>query len=61
MPYLGQQDGSLPWMPPDLVRREQVVSYPTNFAPMSKAEIGDLALRGEQLMHLLIERWCPDQ
>jgi NTE family protein len=60
MPYLGQQDTALPWIPPDLVRREQVASYPTNFAPMSDAEIDRLTLRGEQLTHLLIERWCPD-
>jgi len=60
MPYLGQQDVALPWIPPDLVRREQVVSYPTNFAPMAQAEIERLALRGEQLTHLLVERWCPD-
>ena len=60
MPYLGQQDGTLPWMPPDLTLREEVTSYPTNFAPMSEAEIARLALRGEQLTHLLIERWCPD-
>jgi predicted acylesterase/phospholipase RssA len=60
MPYLGQQDDSLPWMPPGLVRREQVVSYPTNFAPMAQTEIDKLSLRGEQLTRLLIERWCPD-
>jgi NTE family protein len=60
MPYLGQQDGTLPWMSPDLVRREEVASYPTNFAPMSETEIARLALRGEQLTHLLIQRWCPD-
>jgi predicted acylesterase/phospholipase RssA len=60
MPYLGQQDAALPWIPPDLVRREQVASYPTNFAPMAQTEIDMLALRGEQLTHLLIERWCPD-
>jgi NTE family protein len=60
MPYLGQQDAALPWIPPDLVRREQVASYPTNFAPMSGTEIDRLTLRGEQLMHLHIERWSPD-
>jgi predicted acylesterase/phospholipase RssA/proteasome lid subunit RPN8/RPN11 len=60
MPYLGQQDQALPWIPADLVRREQVASYPTNFAPMPQAEIDLLALRGEQLTHLLVERWCPE-
>jgi integrative and conjugative element protein (TIGR02256 family) len=60
MPYLGQQDQSLPWIPPDLVLREEVAPYPTNFAPMAQAEIDRLALRGEQLTHLLVERWCPE-
>lgn len=35
MIYLGQQDNRLPWHPPDLVRREQVKDYPTDFAPAS--------------------------
>ena len=60
MPYLGQQDRSLPWTPPDLIPRERVVSYPTNFAAMPQAELDVLATRGEQLTHLLIERWCPE-
>lgn len=60
MPYLGQQDVTLPWIPPDLIGREQAASYPTNFAPMREAEIDMLASRGELLTHLLIERWCPD-
>ena len=60
MPYLGQQDSRLPRTPPDLVPRERVVNYPTNFGPMPKSELEALAARGEQLTHLLIERWCPD-
>jgi len=46
--------------PPDLILREEVTTYPTNFAPMAEAEIERLALRGEELTHLLVERWCPD-
>lgn len=60
MPYLGQQARTLPWLPPGLVPRERGVAYPTNFAPMSQAELDALAARGEQLTHLLLERWCPE-
>jgi predicted acylesterase/phospholipase RssA/proteasome lid subunit RPN8/RPN11 len=60
MPYLGQQDTNLPWQPPDLVRREQVVKYPTDFAAMNAVTIALLARRGEQLTRLLIEAYCPD-
>jgi integrative and conjugative element protein (TIGR02256 family) len=60
MPYLGQRDDRLPWTPPDLVRRERVVDYPTNFAAMDAGPLALLTTRGEQLTRLLIERWCPD-
>jgi len=60
MPYLGQRDSTLPHIPPDLITRDQVVGYPTDFAGMSDATIGMLAGRGEQLTRLLIERWCPE-
>ena len=54
LPYLGQQDGSLPWKPADLVPRAEVASYPTNFAAMSDQWIQKLAARGEQLTRLLV-------
>lgn len=60
LPYLGQQDGSLPFQPSDLVPRETVVSYPTDFASMSNDDIERLSLRGEQLTALLIEHYNPD-
>jgi NTE family protein len=60
MPYLGQLDHRLPWAPPDLVAREAVASYPTNFAAMGRDDLQRLTTRGEQLTRLLIERWCPD-
>jgi predicted acylesterase/phospholipase RssA len=60
MPYLGQQDDRLPWRPPDLVARETVADYPTNFAPMPAEMFDALTRRGEQLTRLLIERWCPE-
>lgn len=57
MPYLGQQDRALPYRSPDLISREEVVGYPTNFSPMSQANIDQLSRRGEQLTHIVIERW----
>lgn len=60
MPYLGQQDRSLPYVPADLVPRARVASYPTNFAAMPQLELEALTLRGEQLTHILIDRWCPE-
>ena len=58
MPYLGQKDRALPYSLPDLVSRDEVVRYPTNFSPMSQAKLDLLSRRGEQLTHLVIERWC---
>lgn len=60
MPYLGQQDGDLPWEPPDLVRRGDVADYPTDFAAMAPATIELIAGRGEQLTRLLLDAYCPE-
>jgi NTE family protein len=60
MPYLGQQDATLPWQPADLVRREDVADYPTDFAAMPTTIIDRLALRGEQLTRLLLDAHCPE-
>jgi integrative and conjugative element protein (TIGR02256 family) len=60
VPYLGNQDSRLPVQPPDLVRREEVGDYPTNFSAMSQRNIDRIALRGEQLTRLFIDRWCPE-
>lgn len=49
MPYLGQQDSSLPWEAGNLVQRSEVVNYPTDFAAMSDQWIQKLSNRGEQL------------
>jgi len=57
MIYLGQLDNRLPWSPPDLVRREQVSEYPTDFAPISPDNIELLTTRGEQLTHIIIDRY----
>lgn len=60
MPYLGQLDRSLPWTPVDLISREAVADYPTDFRAMSKEALELLAGRGEQLTRLLIEAYCPE-
>ncbi|MEA3211687.1 MAG: hypothetical protein QOE70_4744 [Chthoniobacter sp.] len=60
LPYLGQIDERLPLIPPDLVPREEVLRYPTNFAAMPAKDLDNLTRRGEQLTHLLLEEYCAD-
>jgi NTE family protein len=60
MVYLGQIDSQLPYQPADLVRRETVRDYPTNFAPMTQNDLDMLALRGEQLTHIIVDRYLSD-
>ncbi len=58
LPYLGQDDRQLALPPGDLVSRESVADYPTNFSAMSEEWIDRLSLRGEQLVKaLLAEHW----
>jgi predicted acylesterase/phospholipase RssA/proteasome lid subunit RPN8/RPN11 len=58
--YLGQRDERLPYRPSDLVPREDVMDYPTDFAPMAQADIDRLTARGEQLTRLLIDYYCSE-
>ncbi|MEW6533989.1 MAG: patatin-like phospholipase family protein [Candidatus Auribacterota bacterium] len=60
LPYLGQQDKSLPYIPPDLIKREAVCNYPTDFDPMKAKDIELLSKRGEQLTRLLLDYYCPE-
>lgn len=60
MIYLGQIDRSLPNSPADLVPREAVYQYPTDFALMSRRNLDLLAKRGEQLTHAIIDRYLAD-
>lgn len=60
LPYLGQQDQKLPECPPDMVPREAVIDYPTDFSPMSEDSIALLTARGEQLTRFLIDLYAPD-
>lgn len=59
LPYLGQIDERLPYRPDDLVPREKTFSYPTNFSPMSEANIRLLTSRGEQLTRILLDTHAP--
>jgi NTE family protein len=58
--YLGQQDARVPCPPADLVPREEVVEYPTDFSPMSEENIRLLSNRGEQVMRSLLAHYLPD-
>lgn len=60
LPYLGQIDAKLPDRPPDLVPREAVMGYPTDFSPMSSANLALLSGRGERLTRLLLEHYAPE-
>ena len=60
MIYLGQLDARLPNRPDDLVPRESVYQYPTDFAAMSRKNLYTLARRGEQLAHAIIDRYLAD-
>jgi NTE family protein len=58
MPYLGQWDGALPYKPSDLVKREEVFDYPTDFNPMKATDIEKLSKRGEQLTRCLLDAYA---
>lgn len=60
MPYLGQQDASLPIQPPDLVPREKVITYPTDFAAMPQDKLDALSDRGEQLTRALVSTYLSE-
>ncbi|HEA66940.1 MAG TPA: hypothetical protein ENI07_09005, partial [Desulfobacterales bacterium] len=59
LPYLGQQDKSLPLFWPDFVTRDEI-NYPTNFRPMKEKDLHRLSTRGEQLTRLLLDYYCPE-
>ncbi len=54
-PYLGMQDENLPDKPSNLVPREEVHKYPTDFFAMKEDKIKRISLRGEQLCDHLIK------
>lgn len=58
--YLGMDDGRLPVPIPDLVSAERVRGYATNFSAMTEADLDAIATRGEQLVRVLAEFYCPE-
>lgn len=58
--YLGQIDDRLPYAPVDLVKREEVFEYPTDFGAMRDDDIDRLSRRGEQLARTLVAYYCPE-
>jgi predicted acylesterase/phospholipase RssA len=58
-PYLATRDERLPFPLTDLVPRDAVVHYPTDFARMTPENLQLVATRGEQLTRILIEHYCP--
>lgn len=60
MAYLGQMDDKLPDRPADLVAREFVKDYPTDFAAMKPVNIELLTTRGEQLTRHLVGLYFKD-
>jgi NTE family protein len=60
LPYLGQADDRMVNAPADLVRREEVAGYPTNFSPMSEDWIDRLVKRGEQVTMAVLKEHNPE-
>ncbi|SEP17873.1 patatin-like phospholipase family protein [Aquisalimonas asiatica] len=60
VPYLGQDDSRLEYPPDDLVTREDVHAYPTDFSAMPDEWVEKLSRRGEQLTKALIEEHHPE-
>jgi NTE family protein len=58
--YLGQQDRRLVDPPADLVARESVIDYPTNFSAMPADDVARLSKRGEQLTRLAMQTYLPE-
>lgn len=57
--YLGMRDERLPVPVADLVPREAVAAYPTNFAKMNAHHLHAITTRAEQLTRTLIDFYCP--
>lgn len=58
--YLATQDQNLPRPVADLVGRDEVIGYPTNFAAMRADDLRRLTTRGEQLTRSLVSYYCPE-
>ncbi len=60
LPYLGQDDRRLKYPPDDLVKRDDVYAYPTDFYAMPEEWIDKLSRRGGQLTHAVIAEHWPE-
>lgn len=60
LPYLGQADQRLAHPPSDLVKREEVDAYPTDFKAMSQDWIDRLSKRGEQVTLAVLQEHHPE-
>lgn len=59
IPSLGHDDSRLAFPPTDLVSREDVHGYPTDFSAMPEEWIEKLSKRGEQLTRALVAEHMP--
>lgn len=57
--YLGMMDANMPVPVDDLVPRDAVEGYPTNFAKMTDVAMTAVSVRGEQLTRVLLGHHCP--
>jgi NTE family protein len=60
LPYLRQADSRLACAPPDLVKREEVDAYPTNFNAMTDEWVDRLSKRGEQVTLAVLKEHHPE-
>ncbi|MBU2941833.1 patatin-like phospholipase family protein [Shimia thalassica] len=60
LPYLAQADARLACAPSDLVKREDVDAYPTNFSAMTEEWIERLSKRGEQVTLAVLKEHHPE-
>lgn len=58
--YLRQQAERLLIKPNNLVTRDMEYEHPTNFSSMKESDLELLILRGEQLMTILVNEYCPE-
>ncbi len=60
LPYLGQDDSRLRFPPVNLVTRDEIDGYPTNFCAMTEKWVNKLSLRGYQLTKALVKEHYPE-
>ena len=58
--YLGMRDTNLPVPLGDLIPREDVERYPTDFAKMPLESLNAITVRAEQLTRVLLAHYCPE-